>query len=29
MLDDINETTVGVLNLVVANRDKISTKAKG
>jgi len=29
MLDDINETTVGVLNLVVANREKISTKAKG
>lgn len=24
MLDDINETSVGVLNLVVANRDKIS-----
>jgi biopolymer transport protein ExbB len=26
MLDDINETTVGVLNLVVANRDKIKVK---
>jgi biopolymer transport protein ExbB/TolQ len=28
MLDDINETSVGVLNLIVANRDKISTKAR-
>ena len=28
MLDDINETSVGVLNLIVANREKISSKAK-
>ncbi len=28
MMDDINETSVGVLNLIVANRDKITTKAK-
>lgn len=26
MLDDINETSVGVLNLVVANRDKLKTR---
>lgn len=25
MLDDINETSVGVLNLVIANRDKLNT----
>jgi biopolymer transport protein ExbB/TolQ len=28
MLDDINETSVGVLNLIVANRDKITSKAR-
>lgn len=28
MSDDINETSVGVLNLVIANRDKISSKAR-
>jgi biopolymer transport protein ExbB/TolQ len=28
MMDDINETSVGVLNLIVANRDKITSKAK-
>lgn len=28
MIDDINETSVGVLNLIVANRDKISTKTR-
>ena len=28
MVDDINETTVGVLNLVVANRDKITANSK-
>jgi biopolymer transport protein ExbB/TolQ len=28
MMDDINETSVGVLNLIVANRDKINSKAK-
>lgn len=26
MMDDINETSVGVLNLIVANRDKIKTR---
>jgi len=28
MIDDINETSVGVLNLIVANRDKIQSKSK-
>lgn len=28
MLDDVNETSVGVLNLIVANREKINTKAR-
>jgi len=26
MMDDINETSVGVLNLIVANRDKIKSR---
>jgi len=26
MMDDVNETSVGVLNLIVANRDKIKTR---
>jgi biopolymer transport protein ExbB/TolQ len=28
MQDDINETSVGVLNLIVANRDKMTSKAR-
>lgn len=28
MMDDINETSVGVLNLIVANRDKMKIKSK-
>jgi biopolymer transport protein ExbB/TolQ len=28
MMDDINETSVGVLNLIVANRDKMTSKAR-